>query len=177
MGSRAAARHNALGLGSPPRSLLRSPTCPPPPSRGLPALGSRPGSLRVPLPGSPPTALQAPLLPAAPRAARTFEPSSFSPAPRLPVGAPHPLGPLASSPPLEPAARPSLQRSPFPFNPSPPPSLFSPILLSPLTLSPLPPTFLQLFLSLFSPLVVSLFADSVSLYSPALNSKLLSTYP
>lgn len=36
-----AARHNALGLGS-PRSLPRSPTCPPPPSRGLPVLGSRP---------------------------------------------------------------------------------------------------------------------------------------
>lgn len=87
MGSRAAARHNALGLGSPPRALPPSsphlpPTSLPRPPR--PARSAPRAQLSFPRPPPPPR----PQAPRPPRATRTFLPASFSPAPSPHSGRP-----------------------------------------------------------------------------------------
>lgn len=178
MGSRAAARHNALGLGSAPRSLPRCPTCPPPPSRGLPTPGRRPLWLPLPLPylSFPPPfcPLPGPQAPRPPSRPPHFLALLLVPSPLGSLSAPPPRSlPSPLLPPPDLTVLPSLQRSPSLFNPSLPPSLFSLLL----TLSLLPPYFSStLPLSLF-PTALSLFPGSVSLHSPALDSMLLSTYP
>lgn len=145
MGSRAAARHNALGL--------RSLRAPPPAPHLPPALGSRPGALpprlpfdRAPAPSpvrrsAPPRASSAPSPPASPAAP---SPPSRRRHPRAP------LCPLCTSRPTRPPCSPAI---PFPCG-SLLAALTSPSSL-PLSSSPcpyFPPTFLQLFLPLFSSL-------------------------
>lgn len=167
MGSRAAARHNALGL--------RSLRAPPPAPHLPPALGSRPGALpprlpfdRAPAPSpvrrsAPPRASSAPSPPASPAAP---SPPSRRRHPRAP------LRPLCTSRPTRPPCSPAIPlplwippRRPH-FSLVPSSLLFTLSLLSPYFSSTLPP-------SLFVPLL----ASSLSLSIAALDAMFLSSYP
>lgn len=155
MGSRAAARHNALGLGS-----LRAPSRAPPPAPHLlpacqPAASppcSRPGALPPRLPSDRAPA-PSPGRRSAPR--RASSTSLLPPLPQPPasfLAPPTPALRLRPSPPSRPAVHPALLRPSFPFE-----SLL--VALTFLSSSPLNPvpTSPLLFFNSFSPLFLSLF--------------------